>query len=185
MARNAGSAVALLFDLLGIEFAKEGDKATEFSKHFKTLGVEEFEQGAVYIGHTEERKQELGSVLQDLLVEKRVSSKQAESLRGRMQWFESFAFGRVANKAVQTLGQLALKRRKANGLSTEELRDLKFLRDRVLQAPPLKISRSCLTSWIVFTDGACEGSDRKVGSVGGVPVSPSGTCVEFFGCLVF
>ena len=178
-----------MFDLLGIEFAKEGYKATEFSKHFKTFGVqinlEEFEQGAVYIGHTEERKQELGPVLQDLLAGKKVSSKQAESLRGRMHWFESFAFGRVANKAVQTLGQLALKRRKANGLSTEELRDLKFLRDRVLQAPPLKISRSCLTSWIVFTDGACEGSDRKVGSVGGVPVSPSGTCVEFFGCLVF
>ena len=58
-----------------------------------------------------------------------------------------------------------------------------FLRDRVLNAPPLCIEKSSLETWIVFVDGACEGSDKLVGSIGGVLMSPTGRLVHHFSSI--
>lgn len=41
-----------------------------------------------------------------------------------------------------------------------------------------------LETWIIFTDGACEGTERRVGSLGGVLVSPAGALVSYFGAVV-
>ena len=120
------------------------------------------------MGHTRERREEIGAVLDDILHSSSVTTKQAESLRGRLHWFESFAFGRVAKGAVKTLGDLSLRRTKKVQLRDHEVRDLLFLKERVLQAPPLKLTPTSLLAWIVFTDGACEGpAGAKNGSVGG------------------
>ncbi len=105
-------AAASLFDLLGIVFAKEGDNCMEFSERFKTLGVavdlSKSADGCAFVGHTESRKEELQHVLSDALAKGSIDAKLAESLRGRMQWFETFAQGRVrvrvANAAVKRLG---------------------------------------------------------------------------------
>ena len=186
MAGNTHKVVEALFDLLGMKFARDGDKAVEFSTRFKSLGVEidvsNFSKGSIAIGHTQDRRTELSKVLDEVFSQGVISTKQAESLRGRMRWFESFAFGRVANGAVKALGRLALGGKKNVKLSRVDLRLLSFLKDRVLVAPPLVITPSCLLSWIVFTDGACEGAEgMRVGSVGGVLVSPWGALQEFFG----
>ena len=186
---NTSKTVEALFDLLGIEFARDGDKACAFAKCFKSLGVEidlqTFGTGVVHLGYTAERREELNLVLKDILKEKSITSKQAESMRGRLHWFESFAFGRVANSAVKVLGELALSGRKRVNLSAAAMAALNFLCDRVLVAPPLAITPSCLQSWIIFTDGACEGSeDLKQGGVGGVLVDPLGRIVSFFGGAV-
>ena len=62
---------------------------------------------------------------------------------------------------------------------------LTFLKERVLTAPPLTPTPACLKSWIVFTDGACEGPDNaKTGSIGGVLISPDGVLLQFFGGAV-
>ena len=109
-------------------------------------------------------------------------AKQAESLRGRMHWFESFAFGRVANGAVKILGDLALRGTRTVALERRDVMSLRFLKERVLVAPPLKLTPTCFLSWVVFTDGACEGPDgQKVGSTGGVLVNPFGVLLQFFG----
>ena len=54
-------AASNLFDLLGIVYAKEGDKAVKFDKKFKTLGLEvdlhDSLNHRAYIGHTESRVQ--------------------------------------------------------------------------------------------------------------------------------
>ena len=183
---NTSKTVDNLFDLLGIDVAREGSKASDFSKRFKSLGVEidlhNFGRGEVLIGHTAERREEIGAVLDEILKASSVTAKQAESLRGRLHWFESFAFGRVANSAVRTLGALSLKGLRRVNLQHHEIRDLRFLKERVLQAPPLKLTPTCLLSWLIFTDGACEGPDNaKQGSVGGVLVNPQGQLVQFFG----
>lgn len=40
-------------------------------------------------------------------------------------------------------------------------------------------------AWVIFTDGACEGHDGdKVGSIGGVLVSPYRALQQFFGAEV-
>ena len=175
-----------LFDLLGVDFAKEGDKAGKSAKKFKSLGVEIdlqcFGSGVIPMGHTQDRKEELSSVLNGILKEKAINTKQAESLRGRLHWFKSFAFGRVASSPVKALGDPALSGKRRVELSAKDVSALQFLCERVLIAPPLAISPSCLQSWVIFTDGACEGQEGlKTGGIGGVLINPSGSIVSFFG----
>ncbi len=68
-------------------------------------------------------------------------------------------------------------------LSDKDRSSLLFLGDRVLNAPPLCIERSILETWIVFVDGACEGSDKLVGSIGGVLMSPTGRLIHHFSSI--
>ena len=56
----------------------------------------------------------------------------------------------------------------------------KFLQLRILNGRPLRIERAMHSTWLVFTDGACEPEQRK-GSIGGVLYDPSGACLKFFG----
>ncbi|CAJ1430111.1 unnamed protein product [Effrenium voratum] len=185
MATNATAAAEGLFQLLGLEFARDGSKACAFSTVFRTLGVEVdldlFSKGQVSLGHTCERRLELQEVLKDILDCGYVSSKQSESLRGRLHWFESFAFGRIANNAIKVLGNLAVKENKRNVLNASERLALTFLMERVGNARPLNLLPTSLCSWTVFTDGACEGAEQRMGSVGGVLFAPDGKCVSFFG----
>ena len=82
-------------------------------------------------------------------------------------FFEGFVFGRASNSAMRTVDRAARDGKTANGLSAEVQRCLKVLRQRLMLAEPVVISDRCHKSWLIFTDGACEGKDRK-GSVGGV-----------------
>ena len=185
LASNTSLAVETFFDLIGLDFAKEGSKAMQFDYKFKTLGVEldlgSASSGVVKISHTESRVSELSELLNGFLVDKAITAKQAESLRGRLHWFESFAFGRLANQAIAKLGEYAYSQESKLKLKEEDLQVLEFLKNRVLTAPPILLSPSCLESWVIFTDGACEGSDHSEGSVGGVLVNPLGKVVCFFG----
>ena len=183
-ASNAEGAITGLFNLLGLDFAQSGDKALKYSQRFKALGVcfdlSEASEGRASIGHTAERRSEIELVLTDILDKGSVSSKLAESLRGRLHWFETFAFGRIANQAIQTLGELALRSTHGNKLQPHEVTALRFLRDRV----PLLLQPSSMETWIIYTDGAGEGPAEKIGSIGGVLFSPAGSCVNNFGSLV-
>ncbi len=42
------------------------------------------------------RVSELSTCIAEILSKGSISAKEAERLRGRMQWFETFAFGRIA-----------------------------------------------------------------------------------------
>ena len=76
-----------------------------------------------------------------------------------LHWFELSLWGRGANEAAKILGDLSLRESIPFVLRPREIRDRCFLRDRVLKAPPLKLTPTCLMSWVVFADGACEGPD--------------------------
>jgi hypothetical protein len=108
-----------------------------------------------------------------------MSLKDAEKLRGRLQWFETFAGGRVAQQALRNLSRMASTGRQTEKLTVDELNTIHFLRARVICAPPTRISSTSLQTWLIFTDGACEGEDTKVGSIGAVLINPSGIAVEF------
>ena len=108
-----------------------------------------------------------------------MSLKEAEKLRGRLQWFETFAGGRVAQQALRSLSRMASTGRKSETLTASELSTIRFLRERVICAPPTRISATSLQTWLVFTDGACEGEDMKTGSLGAVLISPCGVALEF------
>ena len=132
------------------------------------------------IGHTESRVEELSNALGAILKAGVMSIKDAERLRGRLQWFESFAHGRVAQQALKTVSGLASQGRMQQSLNFKEEKALKFLRERVLTAPPMQIQATNLNTWLIFTDGACEGVENKIGVIGAVLVSPSGRPVEYF-----
>ena len=186
-AENAGRTAEMLFDLIGIDFAREGKKCTKFDTIVSTLGVEMnlcSAGGKVLLGHTEKRKSELSDAVGEIIKRKTIDTKVAESLRGRMQWFEGYVFGRTAQRCVQTIGELSLRSSKSSTLTSLELKCFKDLQERVLLAPPIEISRTVLDTWIVFTDGACEGAGDKEGSIGGVLINPNGYLVEYFSSRV-
>ena len=51
-----------------------------------------------------------------------------------MQWFEGYAFGRIARHSLSTLGEISLKKRKYVPLSGHERAALEFLVKQVSEA---------------------------------------------------
>ena len=180
-------AAEALFDLFGMWFAKDGSKATPFGTLVRTLGLQVQLGSAARgfcIGHTEERRSELKTALLDVLERGTIEPKQAERLRGRMQWFEGYAFGRVAQFSLKVLGDLALRKQKQVKLNNNELHAVRFLIQRVSEAEAVEINSVSLETFLIFTDGACEGDSTRTGSVGGVLIGPNGQCLQHFSSVV-
>ena len=180
-ANNAAWSAECLFDLLGILYAKEGKKATTFDRVFGSLGVifdlSCIGQKSFSIYHTESRRSELIATIQDLLNADRFTSKAIERLRGRLLWFENFICGRHANVLVAKLGKFVSGNKSEQPLSESLKSALTQLLERVTAGKPVLVSQRVLSTWICFTDGACE--DRA--SVGAILVSPWGKAVYSFG----
>ena len=188
-ARSAALSAESLLKLLGVQFAEEGKKAVSWSTSIKTLGVQlDLEHMGTTrqasIGHTESRVEELKSFIDKFLETGTMSRKDAERLRGRLQWYESFANGRVAQQALRVVSNVASIHRRGQLLSDMEIKALKFLRLRVLNAPPTIIQSTNLRTWLIFSDGACEGEDRKRGSIGAILVDPEGNIFRYFSEVV-
>ena len=193
-AESASIAAEGLFTLLGIDYAKEGKKAVPWSTQVKALGVvidlsPAGSQGDVLgrfvtVGHTDSRVEELDKTLNVILKAGKLSRKEAERLRGRMQWFESFASGRVAQQALLTLSKMTTAGRVSEVLSEQKLVAIRVLKERVICAPPTKIRTTSLDKWYVFSDGACEGELVKEGSIGAVLISPCGIACESFAEII-
>ena len=108
-----------------------------------------------------------------------LSGKDAERLRGRMVFFEGYTFGRIANAAVKNLGRVCLSTTANNRLTSDLQTILKFLIRRVESAEPIHIERCFSTTWLVFTDGACEPEQRS-GGIGGLLITPNGSRASYF-----
>jgi hypothetical protein len=118
-----------LFGLLGVDFAKEGKKAVEWGSKVSALGVilnlDSREDGSaeITVGHTETRVLELSKSLEAIEISKSMSLKE---VRGRLQWFETFASGRVAQQALRNLSKLTSTGRKSESLMPAELENISF-----------------------------------------------------------
>ena len=188
-AKSAEISAECLFQLLGISFAKEGKKAVDWSTRVKTLGVvldlapvrdDDIPHRFVTIGHTESRTQELTALIESILERGSLTCKDAERLRGRLQWFETFSHGRVAQQSLKVISGMASAGRQKERLGPREMVALQFLKDRVLSAAPTKVMAANLRTWYIFSDGACEGEETKIGSIGAVLVNATGQAVSFF-----
>ena len=183
---NTTWAVAALFNLLGLQFAETGPKCPPFATVFKMLGLSidlsHAENKKFAVGHTSERRTELLSSLLDILEKGEISPKEAERLRGRMLFFESFVFGRIANLCLKQFGDLCRAGRTSSKLTPAELVVVRNLYARVETAVSVPMGILNLSTWIVFTDGACEG-DETVGSVGGVLIAPNHRIVHHFSAV--
>ena len=184
--QNTSWAVQSLFRLLGIIFAEEGSEAPPFDHVFRMLGLEIDARNApdknVLVGHTATRRAELVASLNDVLEKKLLSPKEAQRLRGRMIFFECYTFGRAANLWLKQFGKFCRDDHTVT-LTEADLDVVLNLRDRVAVGRPVSISTSHLSTWLIFTDGAVEGVE-KVGSVGGLIVSPNHQILHHFGGTV-
>ena len=174
-----------LFRILGIDFATEGDKAPPFQTKFKTLGLEfdleNLGRGSFFLQHTEGRRSELVTAVDNLLERGGTSPKELERLHGRLVWFNAFIFGRLMNHSVRTL-TLACHSTKSYVKFDPGLTEaLEQLRSMLLNTRPLEISKSLCSTWIIFTDGAYEPESATPSTVGGVLISPCGVATECFG----
>ena len=185
MTMSTDKSVGLLFDLLGIQFAKEGKKCQTFGHEMRALGLifdlTKFSKGKVFIRHTAERQKELLAKISEILADDALSPKDAESFKGRIQWFESFLFGRSANLAVHRLGKRALAQggRAAYKLDDELRSSLKFLQLRVEKGAPLELSADTEDALLVFIDGAFNDHELE-GTVGGVLLDHHGSALRYF-----
>ena len=130
---------------LGVVLDLAPDNASDFGHRFVTKG------------HTESRLQELSATIEAILDRGLMSCKDAEKLRGSFQWLETFAHGGVAQESLKVISSLASVGCQRETLGAKEVGALRFFKDRVLTAPPTKVMAANLRTWLVFTDGACEG----------------------------
>ena len=180
--------VSLLWDLLGMKFAREGKKWVPFSEQMEVLWVvidlSRYDQGVVYFKHTAARKTELEEVISRHLSEDRMTPKEAETLHGRLIWFEGFMFGRIANLSLHVIGKRATMTGGETRLNGELKRALTFFTTRTLNGPPIEI-RAALGQVIhIFTDGAFEPESDKPATIGGVLYSETGVRLGFFSEVV-
>ena len=137
--------VALLLDLLGMKFSREGKKWLPFNEAMAVLEVvldlSDVKKGVTF-KHTDARRAELDETLSRHSAENRLTSKEAESLRGRLIWFDSFLFGRIANLSLHEIGKRATDIGHQHKLTPGLRRSLEFFKDRIVNGPPIKISRS-------------------------------------------
>ena len=109
LASHTEKTVELLFDLLGWKIAKEGGKAMPFSESLDCLGVnidlKDFTQAVVKISNTEDRKKEILGNISSHLSSRRMTSSEAQKLRGRMQFAENQIFGRQARRCLMAVSE--------------------------------------------------------------------------------
>ncbi|CAE7578426.1 unnamed protein product [Symbiodinium sp. CCMP2592] len=101
--------VCTFFRLLGWLFDECGSKAVDFSTSFKALGVlfnlAQSPKGLVTISNTPTRITELTTVISTLLASRKLTRAEAQRLRGRMQFCDSFLFGRASRLSLQAVSR--------------------------------------------------------------------------------
>ena len=101
---NTAWTIETFLSLLGFVFARDGVKGKGYDRVFKMLGVQvdlrDFPKGIVRVGHTPERVAELREELKTIMAANSLDKVRAEKLRGRMVFFEGFAFGRMPSTAI-------------------------------------------------------------------------------------
>ena len=88
----------------------------------------------VTFGHTEARVEELTALIEAILERGAMSCKDAERLRERLQWFETFSHGRVGPTGFESRKRHGFCWQETRRVRGKEIRALQFLRSRILTA---------------------------------------------------
>lgn len=177
IAKPTLAAATLLFEILGWQISK-GEKQMDFAAQFTALGVTfdvgrmPFNEASVY--NSPKRTAAILSLISDLRSSVKITHRQMESIRGKLQFVESNTFGKVGKAIYTALFKntgFPLK------LTTRETRLFKLLTAWLTEARPRKVSPiPNLPPALIFTDGACEpdGSGPPCTTSGGLLVDPIG-----------
>ena len=101
--------------------------------------------------------------------------KELERLHGRLIWFGSFIYGRMLNRLVKDVSNMARVRGKLLTFNEGFLDVLHRLMAAVQDSKPVAIGRSMCHTCIIFIDGAYEPDSKQPATFGAVLVAPSRT----------
>ena len=182
------SAVELLFDLLGWDFARDGDKALAFDRCFGALGIHidlsNFDRGFVEFSNTEKRKHELKEIIETILEEGVLSLPNSLKLRGRLQFAEGQLFGRIGKLCLNEITNHAFS--SSSSKIGSRLRQLLMLfKTQLLEGPPRRICGVTAGCSFIFTDACYETGrvDWQCG-LGGIIYNSDGSAMQAFSiCL--
>ena len=178
------SAVELLFELLGWQFAREGDKALPFGNVFGALGIQVdlscFDRGFIEFSNTEKRRLELCQLIDSILASRRLSSVDALKVRGRLQFADGQLFGRV--------GKLCLNEVTSHAFASvsSEISDrlhslLSMFKCQLSSGPPRQICGVSSGCFYIFTDACFErGHHSWPCGIGGVLFDSAGLALQVF-----
>ena len=182
-------AVRFLFKTLGWWMSESPEKEKPFSEVFTALGVE-FDlrragSGELLVGNTESRRKEIGEALHQIIDEDALTPESSARLRGRLLFAEAHIFGRSAKIALRAVGEPSVTGRTTSPLDAKILFGLRWMLDRVINAPPRLVTTKPCETLLLFLDGACEPRMDEpfnpVTSVGGLLCSKLGEGIECFG----
>ena len=146
------------FRLLGWQFAEAGPKAEQFGRIFSSLGVRvdlnPFTGGRVEFSNTPSRKEELMEAIDAATSTKLLDRKEAQRLRGRLQFATGQIFGRTSKLCLKALDDHV--RCGVPHLCADSRRALSLFRQTLSQGFPRLIGRPAGQTLILFTDAASE-----------------------------
>ena len=188
-AASADMTVKFLFRTLGWVLSEDPEKDKGFAPCFTALGVEfdmtDTARGILRIGNTQRRRSELEELVRGFIAADKLTCKEAESVRSRLNFAEGQIFGRSAKLALQAIGSPVRNGCDSAPLSEEIVFGLRWMLERIVHAPPRVVTTSCEPSLLLFVDGACEpvadSSDVMVTSVGAILIDHMGRGLRFFG----
>ena len=150
---NSQSSLMLMLDVLGWAFDRMGPKSDDFSSMVSVLGVifnlartvdgtllARTVDGTLLVTNTEKRIAEVVQCIDDLLVKKALSKKDALRLRGRLAFCDAFVFGRLGRVALQSITQHAYRAPFSSFLEDVTLDSLLLLRHRISSGGPRSLS---------------------------------------------
>ena len=185
--RHTEAAATALFKLLGWEYDEFDEKSTEFSSVFKALGVSfnlaAAEHGRVMLSNTASRVAELVQTISEILERKSLPRAAALRLRGRMQFCDSFLFGRASRLCLQAVTRHAYDG--ASHLVSDDLWDALHRYKECLQVSrPHTVCASHNDPYYLFTDACYEPRSTWCAGLGAVLFSSAGEFCAFFSfCL--
>ena len=135
--------------------------------------------GRLEVHNTERRLKEAVDSLDGIIASRRLSKKDALSLRGRLAFCDAFIFGRLGRVSLQNITQHAYASPFVVELSVGLIHSLKILRDRMANARPCCLDLNLLHTYVLMTDAAFD--PVKGAGLGAVLVSPHGAVACWFG----
>ena len=187
--QSTGVMIQSLFSSLGWVLSSDPEKDKDFSTVFQALGVEVdltcVPQGYFQVSNTGSRKVEVSDAIDAVLGADALGVKESIALRSRLTFAESQIFGRTARLALHSIGEPGRSSQTMRPLTSEMIFFLKWMKQRVLEAPPRRITVGDRQTWFLYLDGACSEPDDDLPwsgtSVGGVLIDHLGNPVRFFG----
>ena len=188
LAGNTESSVALFFDLLGWQFAREGDKSKPFGYEFSALGIhvslKNFTRGWVEFGNTDNRISEVCGIIDGVVTSGELLYKDAIRLRGRLQFADGQLFGRLGKLCLKSITEHSLAS-SCKKISHRCRTLLSMFRKMMESGKPRIISLASNSNWFIFTD-ACFEPDHPSWrcGLGGILVDSTGRPIQYFSlCL--